>query len=344
MRNRHIGASVILCLVAGGHLFAGSSDKPPALRAAEEARSRALVCTAAIEFSETCTVNTKAPDGPPGPPRRQYYSWRCAEDDYITVYRGDAEGVVMRDAEGRPRDDLDYSGPMHFLVQNNEVWQHVQDSPLVSVWPEDRQDFWRLHDLRLLGLQPVTFGRDLEEETRKYGYPPLQYETTADGSLYVVTASSERGKYRWWIDSEKNWSVVRTGVWLDDRQIGETRFALQEIDGVWFPTRIERYRLGAGDVEPSTVISILSAEFNRPYHPRKLTPADIGIEPGASITYEERNPSPLMMWDGDQPVPPEEFLQRVGRGELSWGPTMVREVVRLRVKHGSDGPGQPKEL
>lgn len=315
--------------------FAGS-EKPAALVAAEQARDRAWLRTAHIEFSEHRTV-PRDTDPPSLPPRVQYYTWRCAGDDYTTVYRGDDEGVVMRGLDGLPRDDLTYRGPMHFLVQGGEIWQHVEDDVTADILPDERTTFWRLWDLRTMGLNPVVFGKDFGSEVERCAYPAPEYTTASENELTVVTASTGSSRVVWWIDPQKDNGIVRTAVWLDGKQIGETRYALEETDGVWFPRKIELYRLAAGDVTPSTVITILSAEFNRPYHPQSLTPASIGIEPGTTVICQTRAETPVMIWDGKKLIGLDEYSARLQSGELRPGPTITREHERLTVNHANDG-------
>jgi hypothetical protein len=307
----------------------GESEKPAVLQAAEEARSSAWLRTAHIEFKEERTV-PEGGEGPPAPVRVRYYTWKCAADSHITIDHGDEDGVVMRDADGRPRNDLTFHGALHTLVTGDDLWRHVEDAPVADVFGATRTGFFRLHDLRRVGLDPVAPGHDLEAEGQQAGRPPLEYETRREGDLEVVSASDGVGKCEWWIDSQKDWSVVRTTVWLQGKLIGETRFTVAQLDGVWFPQKVEVFRLAAGDLVPSTISTIVSAEFNRPHHPQELTPSEIGVEAGATVRYHDREDASSMVWDGKRPVSPEEFTERVESGEVEWGPTIARERERVK--------------
>jgi hypothetical protein len=314
----------------------GGNDKPPALQAAERARASAVLRTAHIELFERSTVGFL--EGKSTRPFVQYYTWKCAGDEHITVRQGDEEGVVMRDSAGRPRDDMTYRGPWCFLAKRDEVWDHVQDDTSANVWSSDRTDTFRLLDWRMLGLSPFGFAELFDDDAARFGGTPVQYDSVVEDGLHVVTASAGDSMFRWWIDPERGWNVVRTGVWRRGQQLGDVRFALRDYDGVWFPERMERFRLAAGDTEPSTVISILSAEFNRPYHPQRLTPADIGVEPGTNLTFQDSQ-LPLDLWDGEKAVTAEDFLARVKSGELKQGPTVAREIARRRAQ-GEGGASQ----
>jgi hypothetical protein len=305
---------------------AGDTERPLALRKAIAARSADLLFTARIEFSVT-----EKEDGHAGAPRDRFYTWKCAGDRYVLVNQGDDEGVFERDAEGKPVPAW-LNRPEHSLVMDGQVWQHMEGTLDACVLGDDSRAFFSLHDLRKMGLNPVTFGSDLDETLRSHGYPPLEYETRVIDGLHVVSGSSGDGGVKWWIDPEKGWNVVRTEVFHEGRKIGERRFELRldPHDGIWFPRKVELYRLAAGDTDPSSVIELHSTEFNRPEHPAELTPAGIGIEVGTSMTFQDREPVRFGYWDGEKAVPFAELMQRIQSGELTMGASVSRARAQLR--------------
>jgi hypothetical protein len=313
---------------------AGASEKPPALVAAEQARDRSVLRTARVEFCERRSVS-----GDPNPraPTVRYYTWQCARDAYVTVDHGDEEGVVMRDGDGRPRDDLPYHGPMHFLTKNDEVWLQVESSPLADIFGAPRTDSFRLHDLRRLGLDPVTLGQDIEEVCRANGLPTPQYETAVENGLHVVTAAFGPGQVRWWIDPERGWNVVRSAVLREGHETSSMQLAVAQVDGVWFPAEAEYIRRLADGRELSTTFIMLSTEFNRPEHPQELTPADIGVEPGTNLTYQDRDDVGPAIWDGQTAISPEEYAARLKEGTLKRGPTVERALARALQAEPRDG-------
>jgi len=322
-------------VLAGGGTALGGGERPPALTAAVEARAKELLRTARIEYAERSVV--VEPDGRRVERPLHYYTWRCAGERYVSVDRGDEEGVVMRDADGRPRTDLPHQGPQGYLVKSDEVWLHSESSPAADVFGLQRADWFRLHDLRRLGLNPVTLGQDVEEACRANGLPAPDYEATTESGLDVVTATIGPGQFRWWIDPARGWSVVRAAVLRDGQETTSMWLTVAQVDGVWFPTEVEYVRHTDDGHELSTTYAMLSTEFNRPEHPQELTPADIGVEPGMTVHYQDRNDIVTAVWDGQAAISPDEYRVRLSNGSLKRGRTVERELAHLLRE---DAPGR----
>lgn len=322
MKQFGYGAPRGALLYVVGAALCSAGEKPQALEAAEKQRSAALLRTARIEFAESSSI-IGASGQVTGLPRR-YYTWRCADDAYVTDFQGDEEGVFMRDADGRPRDDLTYHGPLHFLVKDGETWEHIDQAPVAEIGADERAAHYRLYDLRKIGLDPVVPGRDFDQELRKSGLPPPQYETVVDADgLYVVSFSFGDDTARWWIDPQRGWNVVRTAVVAAGRETSGMRMELAEYDGAWFPRQFEYRRRAADGDEFVTVTNVLNAEFNRPWHPQRLTPSDIGVEAGMTLHFSQRATDSTLLWDGSKAVAPEEFFERLARGDVIPGPTVA---------------------
>ena len=314
---------VALCLASAGT----GTQMPEALRLAQDSRSTNWLQTARIEYVVHGTQQDNSKYD-------LFFTWKCAYDDYITVNRGDEEGVVMRNERGEPA-PVTYNNRIHHLVQGGDVWEHTEDAPFGYQYGPSLYDSFRQHNLRHLGLSPRGIAETvdkLEDVARQYdGENALKYTTATENGLQVVTARSPNGAFKWWIDPEKDWSILRTETWRNEQRIGENRITVKECDGHWFPVRYEEYRLAAGDLEPSTVIELLSVELNRPEHPQFFTPADIGIEPGMMITQTEVDSARIAFWDGTKLISSDEFHQRAADGTLDTGPTLAREFTRLKV-------------
>lgn len=293
------------------------------------AARRAAVRTGLVEF----TVRW-ANEKPDGVQRTHYYRWRCAGDEYLVQGLGDDEGVFQRGPDGQPARYSHTSGDRAIRV-GGEVWQRMERAPRVGVWEPKMAESFQLYDLRRAGLNPISFDQTIDEHVAATGSPPLDYRSYQDGDLTVVSGSMADGEFRWWIDPQQGWSVVKIGVFQDGAQIGEQRFTLREVDGAWFPQRIEHVRLAAGETEPSRIIEVLYAEFNRPEHPQTLTVADIGVEVGMPVQYNDIHGTFAGRrggyWDGSKIIDRDEFLAKLAAGELVRGPTLTRELHRGQV-------------
>lgn len=301
-------------------LSADGTDKPEALRRAMAARAPELLRTARIEYSIRESSGREDDSV-----RTRFFTWMCADDRYVLVQRGDEEGVYARGPGGKPLHPA-LNQPERILVKDSQVWTHTDGALGAHVLGEEGHAAYSLHDWRRVGLNPITLDGDLDETLERINYPPLKYESEEVDGLQVVTGASKGSMVKWWIDPEKDWAIVRTEVFQDGKKIGERRFTLRfdPYDGLWFPRRVELYRLAAGDIEPSSVMETQSAAFNRPDHPMELTPADIGVEVGTSVAFQDRDPPVSGYWDGEKAIPFAELMERIQSGELTMGPAVAQ--------------------
>ena len=155
-------------------------EKPEALREAQAARQPTWLWTAHLEWSlrESDPSDTTAP-------HTHFFTYKCAGDTYLNVHQGDEEGIVHRGPDGKPA-PVTYDGPVHTLMNDGQVWRHVERSPGAQVWDEQRAAFFNLYDLRRLGLNPNSYDADLDETCRALGRPPLRYESSTEDGLSEV--------------------------------------------------------------------------------------------------------------------------------------------------------------
>lgn len=316
---------------------APASVKPEALRFAEEARANHRLRTAKLELVEHSRSG--------GVDDVRYRTWKCAGDDVIIVDHGDADGVVQRDAEtGKPA-QIDYPGPMGFLVQGDQVWWHSEDSPLAKVLPRENRSMFNLWDLRRLGVDPDTPGESIEQRAAANDIA-LRYSEQPDGELVRAIVKTKDSSVSWWIDPARDWSVVHTETVVLGKVVEDARYTLEKLDGVWFPVRAELYELGADPAAPTQTIEVISAEFNRPEHPQKFSPADVGIEVGTQVSFLGGNSAAQdqgpMWWDGGKLVSGAEYHRRLDAGEIVKGPTVAREHARLRARSAAREQQVPK--
>lgn len=322
-----LSATVAIHLALLGRFDA---ELPDALRRAQAGRSAETLKTARIEYSVAKQV-----EGSQAPATR-FYSWRCAGPDYLNVNHGREDGVVHVDANG-DESEITFRGPISALFQSEQVWEHTEDCPEASVWTRSRRDRFGLMDLRTIGLNPGSDYEDLERLRAQLGNPPFKYSERVEGPLVVVTCLDISGwKFEWWIDPQRDWSIVRNATSNPEgKQLGETRFELEVFDGIWFPRKIEFFRMGAGESTPGVTIETICAEFNRADHPLELRKSDIGIEVGTRIAYEETDQKGGY-WDGNSILPAETFHNKVSNGELTSGPNRQRVIRRLQAKAALD--------
>lgn len=299
-----------------------SSDKPEALIQAELARD--AIKTARIDWSGQFLF-----EGGEAGQRTHFYTWRCAGRTCTQELCGDDEGVYMR-GEGQQPLAAKFQNPEFVLTKDGRVWNHEGRSPIARVW--DDRDRFKLLDFRALGLNPSSLYRDFSGMLASAQVVPDYTCVVEVDGVYRVTAHTPapHGDFVWWIDADREWNVVRTRVINEDGVVNsESEYELAQFDGRWFPRVIRQYRGAARDGDLFWRFIIIGAEFNRPDHPKELTPASIGIEPGMQLEYINlTEPCLSPCWDGSSIAPLSDFLARVRRGEATFGPTLLRERAR----------------
>jgi hypothetical protein len=303
---------------------------PPALRAFLNARSAESLRTGSVEWSYDQA------DLPGVSGWRRYYSAQVAGSELAMTDWGDDAGVVMRGIDGAPA-KYDYIGPEHFLLANDQLWWHIERSPGARIFPPSRQmvEFYRIADPRKLGMNPTMNTRGVYEALRMGPGADIAYSSTMEGGLHVATADVHGTLLRWWIDPAQGWNAVRSVMIRDGKTEAYSSVSFRESSGVWFPEAIAYHSSGYRDgLQPYVTITVSAASFNAPDDPQELSPADIGVEVGTDVIFQDPAVHPgLQYWDGQNLVTQDEFFARLKSGELQRGPTVQQELERLREKN-----------
>lgn len=319
----------ILCLACPGvSVPALAQDRPAALVACEQHRTSLV--TGHLERSRV----RYAQGG-----KVQYYTAKFAGEDVISVQRGDEEGVLARNEEGVPSLRVDIEGAHQVLYNTDKLWRHIgwALSAAVHNRPEDAPRY----EPRSLGLGAYKISRDVQGVLwRDWGELPSArvYDEWMDGELHVVTSKDAYGTTKYWIDSQRGWNPVRVARYADGELVAESRSTLKQFGEHWFPEIVMYFQPSfKNGKEPLEIVRIHSAEFNRPEHPQKLTPYDIGIDIGMPIDLYEEQMRPqtisahgTVFWDGEKVVSSAEYGERVRSGELRAGPHYRRLIARYR--------------
>ena len=298
-----------------------AEDKPPALVAMENAR--AALHTGHVVWSTRCNLPRKddgiiyrwySYDVP------RYYTSRFTSGEYMVEDNGDPRGVVWPMRDGKPHPDMGYL-PMRYLWYDGAQWNHRDRVPAAELYPGYRDAV----DVRTFGLAVALATCDWQTLLRGSKRGP--YEVRIVDGLHEVSLHAEKvdRTVRYLVDPERGWNPVRVTKLSGGKVLWESRTTLKEYGGVWFPEQVELFESTHEEgKQPVYVIDILSASFNQPDHPTRLTPESIGIEVGTQIqAYAEGNvtrPSGRFGWDKKKLVPLKELFQRIRSGELETGP------------------------
>jgi len=269
-----------------------------------------------------------------GEPGVRHQGYLFAEWESAELFRGDAEGVVGRYSDGTPHPQG--TGALCRLLTPDQDWKYSQGSTMAEMREIEGAPIPMLNP-RCLGLTaypPFASPQKSVLEDIRAGGPPAKFAESRQGGLLVVTAHSDRGEFRWTLDTERDGECVMVTATLADGATYECANQLERSDGRWFPSRLEyRKSAFAGGTKPYLVVDVLQVEFDRPEHPRRLSPADIGIDSGINVVLTradgttERN---IRIWDG------ESLLTRddIANGKrYKPGPIFSQNLKRNRVNN-----------
>jgi hypothetical protein len=273
--------------------------------------------------------------------RERFYTSQFADDDELLIDRGDAEGIVRRQPDGEPS-PVNARLQQFMLSRRHESWSHGRDA-LSAVLTERTGTAGGLWRLRTLGLgwefsmadvDDLLWHNDLTLPAER------RYDETWENGFRTITAHTDYGAIKWWLDPRRGDAPVRAAVIENGTVAAESRCTLRQFDGVWYPEVIAFYSAAYKEGrEPTKVLTVHSAKFNRPDQPQRLSPADIGIEVGVNIQRFKADGSvDIVFWDGSQVISRAEYSQRLRAGELKLGPTVLRELARTREQDAAGSP------
>ncbi|MFQ5807531.1 MAG: hypothetical protein ACE5I3_13880, partial [Phycisphaerae bacterium] len=321
--------ALTICVV-GPQSATVAEERPDALRELEA--YRAALRTAHIEWSivDHTAKFYRA--------ETRFKTSKFAGDDIIIIERGDENGVVLRTIDGKVA-EVGGTEPAYSFQTDGQGWHRMGD-PLqrLNVYP--RRPRVR-DDLRALGAAAALVRWDIHDVIWRDPAPnPIawKYHEWREGDLHVVRVRNSYGTKRFWLDPQRAWSPVRVRYQRDDGVWFESRSTLKKFDAVWFPETVlmftSRYKEGR---EPAQIVRVYSATFNRPEHPQRLTPADIGVQVGMDVVvYDEDMSWNVGKWDGEKVVSFEEFAKRLHAGELKEGPNFIRAAVKASAKQAKE--------
>jgi hypothetical protein len=258
----------------------------------------------------------------------RFQTSKCAGSDRMVIQRGNEDGVAVKQEGGAPVLGVGKE-PVYTLETGAQSWYRYEN----PLWPAT------IYPLKATGTGDI------------WGYVPgwhdrsrtgssaaaWKFDEGRDGGLDVVTVQKGDGiTTTYWLDPQRAGLPIRVRHEHDERGWWfESRNTFKQFDGVWFPEVVERFSSRYKDGrEPDKIIRVYSATFNRPEHHQRLTPADIGMEPGMEV--EVRGPDMKLemsgKWDGEKVVSFKEFAERLHKGEVTESPSLIRACLKAQAK------------
>lgn len=270
--------------------------------------------------------------------RLEFKTTQLAGDDIIRIRHGDESGVVIRSDSGVLGPE-NYK-PQRTLKTGDQLWSYVDDSLVADLWsvasgrvgPPDLRSIgvvpWFSHDAVATAIDAERFARGER----------VEFTESTEGTIHRVIGRWGDQSIEWEIDAARGWNATRVAYRSGGVLESESRTTLARYGDVWFPERVDFFTSSfAGGQQPRESVMVLSAEFNRPELPHRLTPDDIGVEPGVNIYRYGPSGLPeggVFFWDGRRVIDAEENLERMMSGELRIGDNVRRVAIELYTAQG----------
>ena len=131
---------------------------------------------------------------------------------------------------------------------------------------------------------------------------------------------------------EKGWNPEEVMRLRDGKVSLRIESDLERYGDIWFPKEV-RYYWKEGTLDD--VVKVTKLEVNSPDHPKRLTLADIGVEPsmserdltkGGGVQYA----ADVRTWDGERMLTSREWREKLARGDVQRGPKITAIYQQLK--------------
>jgi len=164
---------------------------------------------------------------------------------------------------------------------------------------------------------------------------PQSFEETVNGTIHQVTAKFDNGvAISWTIDAAKDYSPLKCVLSQNDKILRSVECDYEQFEGTWFSIQAIFFENG---IEISR-IQVNDASFSTDDDARPLSPNDLGIFPGTTISREKEPYS--KMWDGEKCVSLKDYFDAVKAGKVN---NKEYENYLRRTEKGGQG-SRPKKF
>lgn len=254
------------------------------------------------------------------PGETRFRTGRFTPNESLLIDYGNENGVVATDSAGGNA----ITEPRKFLWDPERRWMgHSGAAGMPEVAPLAGRG---ATDMRSLGL--LTTGQFPSIDRISHFERQAEVRQEMDGGLTRITSARPGQTTTYWLDPERGGAPVRVRADFPNGRWTEGRFELGKYEDVWFPRSATYYdsRFQNGEA-PVEELVVLAATFNRPEHPQRLTPNDIGLRMGASVLVRtadgQLEPG---TWAGDRLMTTAEFGEASRSGLVKTDPEIMREV------------------
>jgi len=154
------------------------------------------------------------------------------------------------------------------------------------------------------------------------GLEAAEVSGVASGPLTHVVAAMGDRRLEWTLDAYQGGQPTEAAFYMNDRLVRRSTTSYRKIDGRWVPKDTEFYYLDSAD--PAVAIHVDSAGFDQADHVQDVTPEDIGLRFGTSLTaWHGRS-----RWGGTHIIEENEYEEMVYLYGVEPVPLIVEALAR----------------
>lgn len=299
-----------------------AQERPELLQHAADARGGFK--TAKIEYSMSYSG-----DGW----KLQRFSSQYAGGGHSYVMKGFEDGCVYSNSADAMGTNFAFSEWRGLEEDNGRSWIYYEGD-IIAKYSETRT-LLPHYDIRAIGLAVDPLVDTNVESFVNDKYVTAWRSVELQDRTFVTASLTNGSELTWELNPAFDYQPDRiTLTRADGGASRETRIEYDVFDERWWPARIEYYD-SSGNLWMEFTIE--SAEFDRPDHPKVLTPKVLGLPVGANVG----SPQGMLIWDGEGIITIQEAYEKKQRGELD---TSEALAIQNRMAAG-DYPGRfPKTM
>lgn len=256
--------------------------------------------------------------------RKQENIWdfRWSSKSFLTINSGDRDGFVAYDRNGQPLVAMHSCAPLIQFSKPDqslyfEWWEGARRAVVYAASPSPE------FDARTIGLVaawlPNRSPSQLVEWLESSISDKARWSVTKTGELLQIRADippfdaqAKPTRREWVLDPGKDNQIISCRYDTIEPD-GEPRYSnrcqttYMRVDGRWWPNYSKTIQ-----VDWTWEIEVMEATFDRPEHPKELTPAHMGIPVGQELLMRNLGlgSDDIYRWTGSEAVTEEEFKAR----------------------------------
>lgn len=292
-----------ICSLAVGIIYIAQTDlRPEELMLAE--RARFAFKTGHVDFSLSVGGMGSTPFS---------FAFEYGENTILYKCKGRADTgcafVNEEDAIGAP---YSYSERRALRDSSGRYWRYIEDddtAKAVAPGIEPPLPFW---DIQTLGL--VTSPKINASRNDYFDYSKIErFETiTSLGATIIRGMTPEGNRYEWTLEPAFDYQPVSVSLFKGGQLLKRVDTEYDVYDGLWFPKHVSYYN---GDGTLAMEVEVEHAEFDRPTHPKELTPPMLGMPMSTQVGTSWGG---VLFWDGEGLISVQEAHERQQSGDLSY--------------------------